>query len=523
MPNADTPPNGKRVPPRPGLTRRLARRGVLAAAVLLAGILVVAGRPVWRLVRTAAADVDLRAAVPDGQVDDASRLNSAPVREVRAAPSDPAEAERAIAALLDEARVNGWRVAIGGARHSMGGHTIYPGGVVLDMRPLAHMDLDESSETLRVGAGARWSEVLAYLDRRGRSVAVMQSNNSFTVGGSISVNCHGWQHGCPPIASTVRSFRLMRADGAVVPCSRTENRELFAGALGGYGLFGVILEAELLVRPNRRYRVERRRVAAEKLEQAIYDITAGPDSPEMFYARLDVTPSRFLDEAVLYAMRPVDDGADLPPIRTPGMAGLRRSVFRGSADDDYGKSLRWRAEVHWSPLLGEGRVTRNQLLNEGVEVFENRTAETTDILHEYFVPPSQSEEFLARLREIAPRHEANLLNVTVRGVEQDDDTLLRYADGPMTSFVLLFVQERTDAGESRMQSLTRELIDAALDLGGRHYLPYRLHATSDQFRRGYPSADRFFELKRLYDPEELFQNEFYARYGRSRHVGAQTD
>ena len=53
----------------------------------------------------------------------------------------------------------------------------------------------------------------------------------------------------------------------------------------------------------------------------------------------------------------------------------------------------------------------------------------------------------------------------------------------------------------------------SLDLGGRYYLPYRLHATREQFRRAYPRSDRFFELKALYDPGELFQNQFYRRYG----------
>ena len=63
--------------------------------------------------------------------------------------------------------------------------------------------------------------------------------------------------------------------------------------------------------------------------------------------------------------------------------------------------------------------------------------------------------------------------------------------------------------------MTQELIDAALTAGGRYYLPYRLHATPEQFRRAYPQADEFFELKRVHDPDELFQNQFYLKYGSS--------
>jgi hypothetical protein len=41
-----------------------------------------------------------------------------------------------------------------------------------------------------------------------------------------------------------------------------------------------------------------------------------------------------------------------------------------------------------------------------------------------------------------------------------------------------------------------------------------LHATSAQFLRAYPQADQFFSLKREYDPQELFQNQFYRKYGK---------
>ena len=76
-----------------------------------------------------------------------------------------------------------------------------------------------------------------------------------------------------------------------------------------------------------------------------------------------------------------------------------------------------------------------------------------------------------------------------------------------------------------MQAMTRELIDTALANGGRYYLPYRLHATPEQFRTAYPQAAEFFRLKRHYDPDELFQNQFYKRYGQevSGDVGTQAN
>ena len=241
-------------------TRR--RRLLLGAAGVAAVLLLLLARPAAHLILTAWRDADGRAPVPAGFLDDASRLNRTAVAGVWPVPADADGSEARIAALLARARREGRRVSVAGARHSMGGHTLYPGGVVLDMRPFDGMRLREDGETLTVQAGALWADVIPHLDARGRSVAVMQSNNAFSVGGSVSVNCHGWQTDSPPIASTVESFRLMLADGTVRRCSRTENAELFSLALGGYGLFGVILDVDLRTVPNERLRLERRAVAA---------------------------------------------------------------------------------------------------------------------------------------------------------------------------------------------------------------------------------------------------------------------
>jgi hypothetical protein len=66
-----------------------------------------------------------------------------------------------------------------------------------------------------------------------------------------------------------------------------------------------------------------------------------------------------------------------------------------------------------------------------------------------------------------------------------------------------------------MLGLTRELIETALEHGGRFYLPYRLHATAEQFRRAYPQGAEFFAKKRIYDPDSLFENAFFLKYGSS--------
>ncbi len=468
-------------------------------------------KPLVHLLQTARTERDELESLPVGFVDDASRLNRTRVAEIHYISGLRGKPEAQLHAHLQHACRRKLPISIAGTCHTMGGQTFTSGGIVLNMLGLREMLLDEQKNILHVQAGALWSHVLQYLHERGRSINVMQSNNSFSVGGSLGANCHGWQPMSPPISSTVNAFRLLLGDGTILRCSRAEHAELFSLVLGGYGLFGILIDAELAVTTNELYHATRC-VASSSEYPALYEekVRQNPQIG-LAYGRLNVEPEHFLHEILLTTYSPSTHSAQ-SRLREPGLAEIRRLVFRGSVGSPYGKALRWKAEKLFGHLSLGTSLTRNHLLNEGVEVFQNRSTASTDILQEYFVPTKQLEPFLEQMRTIIPAHQADLLNVTVRFVASDQDSFLRYTDQDMFALVLLFNQPRTQQADQRMAYMTRELIDAALAVGGRYYLPYRLHATVEQFYRAYPQAQQFFQLKHTYDPAQLFQNEFYQKY-----------
>ena len=60
--------------------------------------------------------------------------------------------------------------------------------------------------------------------------------------------------------------------------------------------------------------------------------------------------------------------------------------------------------------------------------------------------------------------------------------------------------------------MTPQMIDAVLAIGGSYYLPYRPHATVDQFRRCYGGAEEFAALKRRVDPGLRLRNALWDNY-----------
>jgi len=154
-----------------------------------------------------------------------------------------------------------------------------------------------------------------------------------------------------------------------------------------------------------------------------------------------------------------------------------------------------------------------------VKFLEYDSPTDTDILQEYFVPMANFVQFMDRMREIFIAENVNLLSITVRYVPRDSDAFLSYAREDSFAFVLYINQELSKAGRERAQKWTQELVDAALKNRGSYYLPYQLYPTSQQVRLAYPQLDTFFSRKLKYDPEELFENNFYAKYKRSIEFG----
>ncbi len=372
----------------------------------------------------------------------------------------------------------------------MGGHTLYPGGIAIDMLPFNRMAVNEQTQILDVGAGARWSEIIPFLDRHGLAMAVMQSNNDFSVGGSISVNCHGWQPDAPPIASTVESFRILTADGKILHCSRTENAELFSLALGGYGLFGVILDAQLHVVPNEFYQSSSVELPPADYARAYGSTVENQPDIGLAFGRICVAPSHFLDDAMLVSFRRSSPPRPVADTLTPVSPRLiERLLFRGCVGSDYGKNLCWFVETR---VGGEapGIHSRNQIMNEPSSWFADHDATSTEILHEYFIPPDRLNDFLRLIRPILLSDHPDLLNITVRKVKADHDTRLAYARQDMLGLVMYFHEPKCDDADARMTAFTRRMIDATLACKGTYYLPYRPAATAAQFNRAYPQAPR---------------------------------
>lgn len=392
------------------------------------------------------------------------------------------------------------KVSIAGAQHTMGGHTFNKDNIVLKMHRFNKMRYVEDSQTVVVESGATWREVQEFLDPLNRALIVMQSDNIFSVGGSLSANVHGWQTNKPPIISTVRQFRLMLASGEILTCSRDENPELFKAVIGGYGLFGVILDVELDTTPNVMLQYQ-----STYANVSDFPTLFERDQKDLAFGRFSISRKKLLEEVSVNTFKKVN--LPLEPLKKEKLVGLKRNIFRLSERSDLGKDFRWFMEKMNSHYLQGRYISRNNAMHVDIHVLWPQISHHKDTLQEYFVPKEQYASFINHLRDKVEKYPVNLLNVTVREVLQDSESYLAFAKNDSYSFVLLFSEGEED--KDMMKAFTQELIDEVLSLNGSFYLPYRLNFRLDQFHKAYPRFSEFMELKREVDPELRFTSRFW--------------
>lgn len=413
--------------------------------------------------------------------------------------------------IIRQAAQEGKKVSFAGQSHSQGGHTFCEGGIVIDMRSLNKiLKIDPVAKLITVQPGVTWEEIQDAINPYGLSIKVMQASNIFTVGGSLSVNAHGRDTRYGTLIETVRSIKVLKADGTLVSASRTHHPELFRSIIGGYGLFGAIIEAEIELTDNVIYRKHALVMPLEDYPDYFQEHILGKPHIGLHFARVNLSRTDFLKSAI--AISYLEDpqaycNKELQPESHVMGNKIQLFFLRHS---QFVKSLRWPFQLRTETKASIS--TRNQSMRPPVKCLSYTSKYNTDILQEYFIPPDQFLTFAQALEEIAKEEKINLLNVTIRYVPKDTLSLLPYAKEDCFAFVLYITQGLSEKKQEQATQWTRALIDAALACRGTYYLPYQLYATKDQLQKAYPEVALLVEAKQLHDPQGLFTNTFFQTY-----------
>src|ERR1700730_9116546 len=120
------------------------------------------------------------------------------------------------------------------------------------------------------------------------------------------------------------------------------------------------------------------------------------------------------------------------------------------------------------------------------------------------------EEARLKLRE----QKAKLIYGTVRLIEKDDESFLRWARQSYACVIFNLHVKHDEAGLQSAARAFRTLIDLGVHYDGSFYLTYHRWATRRQVEICYTQFREFLAQKLVYDPKEVFQSDWYAHYKR---------
>lgn len=417
-------------------------------------------------------------------------------------------------------------LALAGMRHSQGGHAMLAGGSVLQTAMLNETIEVHRDGTVTVDAGVTWTELHRVLAPEGLCPKVHQSSPHFTVGGSISVNCHGRDPHAGPISTTLRSLTVLCGDGTVR--TTVPGEDLFRAVVGGYGSCGMILQATLDLMENQVLKQ-----TAEKLGGAaplamlntkllkLADEPANEQRTQLSYAWLNCEQRSFWGDVLMVSYTPTKDAASkLLKEEAWGQTEVLRAAWAAARASSVDRRYVW--DLLCKDFLeSKAPEYRMNWMRAAVNFTGHHDARHSDLLLEYFLPLDNAlPVYLGELASLL-RKRLNILSTTVRLVRQD--TAAPYLDycakGPMVCVALdatVTVDPAAKGGPAPLPSV-RAAVNAAtkrvLEMGGRYYLPYHGFAGTDLFQRAYAPllAEQRAAIQK-YNPDRRYWNSFLAKY-----------
>ena len=397
--------------------------------------------------------------------------------------------------VIELARETGLELAIRSGGHSARGDSTTEGGIELDLHDMTAIDIDPRAKTAWAEAGNTALAVTQAVTERGLAIGFGDTGSvgigGITLGGGVGYL--GRKHGLT--IDSLLAADIVTADGELRRADADTNPDLFWALRGGGGNFGVVTRFQyrladlpgivggMLVLP----------ATAETVERFIALSDEAPEELGTIANVMPCPPMPFVDEAwhgklvifglLCWAGDAASGAKALQPFRDLAKGGgldapIADLVHPGAYTEMYPPE-----DPDYHPLA------------VSLTGFLDRVDRTT------------AETIMTRLESLDAPMRAVQLRVLGGAIARVPDDATAYAH--RASKIMVNVAAFYEGEQDRPQKMAwvRELLGAILQSDRGAYVNFLGDEGEARIRAAYPGAtyDRLAEIKRRYDPENLFR------------------
>lgn len=418
------------------------------------------------------------------------------------------------AELVEALRAEGPVIAYGLGR-SYGDAALLEGGHTIMTERLDRMlGFDEETGVLWCEAGVSLKDIIDVFLPRGWFPAVVPGTQYVTVGGAIGCNIHGKNHGhAGCFGDHVESMEILTGQGEVVRCSREEHSRLFWATIGGMGLTGIIVSAEIRLQAVESGAIEMESVRFENLEE-FFEVSE--KSADYFHSVswIDcVASGARMGRGIMMRGRHARAGVEVEEGALASAAELVKKVADGRVfrsnhllnrasirlfNEAYFRRVRPGVHpevVSYEPFFFPLDGVKNWNFIYGPRGF---------LQYQFVVPEREAVREI--LKVVTRSGVASFLSV-IKEFGDRDHGGLSFPQGGTT-----VAMDFPNIGGELLKMLDR-LDEIVVGAGGRVYLAKDARVSRENFRKMYPEWEQWKEVRDVWDPDGVFQSELSKRLG----------
>lgn len=425
------------------------------------------------------------------------------------------------------ARDNNLAISICGGKHAMGGQQFSFAGLLIDMRQLNKvLEFDPLKGQVKVEAGITWLEIIERLKQLQQSGDVKRTwsiiqkptgADDLSIGGSLSANIHGRGLDFAPFVSSIECFELIDAKGNLLEVSRDKNRELFRLAVGGFGLFGVVVSVSLRLMRTTMLKRHVEMVSITNLMERFEQLIEGGHLFGDCQFAIDNNSEEFLRKGILASYKEEIGSTVNFESRNRSLSKSKWSELLKLAHIDKTKAFK-DYQNHYLSTNGQIYLSDTMQLSTYMDDYHKQLdkllncARGTEIITELYIPRSKLAQFMEEVRALFIEKDVDLIYGTIRLIKQDTETFLAWAKEDFACVIFNLHTDHGANGIAKNAIVFRQLIKIARILGGSFYLTYHRYVDKEDLDLCYPGFESFLKKKIQYDPDEVFQSQWYRHY-----------